>query len=300
MDLFKQRWHGRLARAFFQPKSTGETPMPPLLHLAVMAIAGFTLMIAIGAMAEDKKKEEKNEMPRLMAVAPFSVIRGSTSLVHITGLNLAEVSAVRMESTGGPITAVIKSHGKLEGEKKGDPAKVGDSQVELEINVPPDGIAESVSFILTTKTGETPPRSLVVLTAGSLIEEKEPNGGFREAQEIDRGKTVRGTISDATDVDVFKFQGKAGEKIVAEVDAARHGSPLDSLLTLYSAKGNTLASNDDSEAGADSILRAKLPADGVYYLSLSDAQGVGGAAHGYLLCLRHTEATTRPAVPAKP
>ena len=274
--------------------------MPPLLIPIVMAIGGFTLLIATGAGAEDKKKEEKKETPRMMAVAPFSVIRGTSSIVHITGLNLAEVSAVRVESAGGPVTAVIKSHGKLEGDKKGDPAKVGDSQVELEITVPADGIAENISFILTAKSGETPPRSLVVLTAGSLIEEKEPNGGFREAQEIDLGKTVRGTISDPTDVDVYKFHGKAGEKIVAEVDAARHGSRLDSLLTLYSEKGNTLVSNDDSEVGADSILRAKLPADGVYYLSLSDAQGTGSAGHGYLMYLRNTEATTRPAVPAKP
>lgn len=265
-----------------------------------VVMGGIALIHSISVAAEDKKKDEKKEVPRLIGVTPFSLLRGATTTVRITGANLADANAVRLEGEAGAIKAVIKSHGKIAGDKKGDPAKVGDSQVELEINVPADAVVEGISFILSAKGGETPPRSLVVLSPSSVIEEKEPNGGFREAQEIERGKTVRGTISDATDVDVYSFHGKAGEKIVAEVDAARHGSSLDSLLTLYSSKGNTLASNDDSEVGADSILRVKLPSDGVYYLSVSDAQGTGSPAHQYLLHFKGGEASTQPAASTKP
>ena len=108
-----------------------------------------------------------------------------------------------------------------------------------------------------------------------MIAEKEPNGGFRNAQAVPLPATVAGVIGELNDVDVFRVEGKAGRKIVAEVNAARLGSPLDSVVTLYDANGHALATNDDSDAGADSLLRATLPADGVYFLGLTDANGRG-------------------------
>ncbi len=258
-------------------------------------IATVALIFSLTAHAQDQKKEEKPEVPRVMSVTPFSVIRGQTTVLQIKGMNLSEATAVRIESASGPVVGTIKSKVKIEPNKKGVVPKGGNSQVAVEILVPLDGTADSLSLVIDTPIGETPPKPLMVFAVGSVTQEKEPNGGFREAQEIELGKPVRGTIEDVTDVDVFKFRGKAGERIVAEIVAARRGSALDSLLTLYSEKGNTIASNDDSEAGADSILKVKLPADGVYYLSLSDAQGMGSAAHCYLLTLRNAESTTRPA-----
>ena len=47
------------------------------------------------------------------------------------------------------------------------------------------------------------------------------------------------------DVDVFRFEGRAGQRVVAEVLAARLGSPVDSFLTVYDAQGRVLAANDD-------------------------------------------------------
>jgi hypothetical protein len=68
-------------------------------------------------------------------------------------------------------------------------------------------------------------------------------------------------------------------------------SPLDSVLKLTDAAGRELAFNDDSEdkgAGltthqADSRLCAVLPANGVYYLHLGEAQRRGGPEYGYRL-----------------
>ena len=93
------------------------------------------------------------------------------------------------------------------------------------------------------------------------------------------------------DWDVFRFDGRAGEEIVAEVSARRLNSPLDSLLRLTDAAGRELAVNDDAEDKgapllthqADSRLAFKLPANGAYYLHLGDAQGKGGADYAYRL-----------------
>jgi hypothetical protein len=119
-----------------------------------------------------------------------------------------------------------------------------------------------------------------------VIAEKEPNNGFREAQPLTPGQQVQGAISQKQDVDVYRFEGRAGQHVVAEVLAARYGSALDSFLTLYDGEGRVLASNDDSDGSPDSRLELRLPRDGTYYLSVLDANDEGGPAHVYRLSLR--------------
>ena len=133
----------------------------------------------------------------------------------------------------------------------------------------------------------------VAYMVGTLPEclETEPNNTPTNAQYVVPPLVVNGHIGRAGDVDVFSFNGTSGETIVAEVYARRLDSPLDSLLRLTDASGNVLAMNDDCEDKemgllthhADSYLRATLPANGMYYVWLSDAQQHGGPAYGYRL-----------------
>lgn len=121
--------------------------------------------------------------------------------------------------------------------------------------------------------------------------EREPNDGVQTAQPLSLPIVVNGRIQQGNDRDVFSFAGRRGQKIVAEVNARRLGSPLDSILRLTDAAGNRIAANDDYEDKsigllthhADSYLQVELPADGTYYLWLSDSQNHGGAAHAYRL-----------------
>ena len=121
--------------------------------------------------------------------------------------------------------------------------------------------------------------------------EQEPNNEQANAQQVTPPLIVNGRIDQPGDVDLFRFEGRAGDEIVAEVYARRLDSPLDSTLKLTDATGRQIAFNDDHEdkaAGltthhADSLLSATLPADGTYYLALGDAQHKGGPAYGYRL-----------------
>jgi hypothetical protein len=123
------------------------------------------------------------------------------------------------------------------------------------------------------------------------IREKEPNNQIEKAQKIKLPVIVNGRIGQPGDWDVFRFEGRAGDEIVAEVFARRLDSPLDSILKLTDAAGKVLAINDDHDdrgAGlvtfqADSRIDFKLPAKGTYYLQLGDTQGKGGAEYGYRL-----------------
>jgi hypothetical protein len=121
--------------------------------------------------------------------------------------------------------------------------------------------------------------------------EKEPNDTPATAQRITLPVIVNGRIDRPGDWDVFGFQGRARQTIIAEVQARRLDSPLDSVLKLTDARGKVLAYNDDQEDRgqglhthhADSLLRVTLPADGTYYLHLGDAQRQGSPAHAYRL-----------------
>ena len=123
--------------------------------------------------------------------------------------------------------------------------------------------------------------------------EREPNNQPANAQPVTLPIIVNGHIDAPGDWDVFRFQGRAGQQIVAEVYARRLDSPLDSVLKLTDEAGKQLAFNDDYQdkgAGlhthhADSLLTATLPAEGTYFLHLGDAQRQGGPAYGYRLRL---------------
>ena len=123
------------------------------------------------------------------------------------------------------------------------------------------------------------------------IREAEPDDDPERAQRIALPRIIDGTVSRPGDEDLFRFEGRAGDEVVAEVRARRLGSPLDSLLRLTDASGRVLAWNDDHEdreAGllthhADSYLRSRLPADGAHFVRLSDAQRHGGEEFAYRL-----------------
>jgi hypothetical protein len=123
------------------------------------------------------------------------------------------------------------------------------------------------------------------------VTEKGPHDRPDTAQPIALPAIVNGRIAQPDEWDVYRFEGRQGDEIVAEVYARRLGSPLDSLVKLTDAAGKQLALNDDhvdKGAGltthhADSYMRATLPGAGTYYLHVGDTQHRGGRDYGYRL-----------------
>ena len=244
----------------------------------------LTLLACAFAAAQDKPA--KKEPPKITLTLPLGVLPGSTNLIKVLGVNFTNATVLRFTAAKTPVEVKFKSNAKAEVPKDFDPKRIGDTQLEVELKLPLDTPPGPLALVVVTPEGESPPHALIVLDPAALVIEQEPNDGFRNAQEIPFSKTVQGSIQSAGDVDVFRFTGKAGDQIAAEVFAARHGSALDSILTLYDARGQILASNDDSEAGTDSLLRARLPVEGVYYLGLVDAFDRGGPLFVYHLVVR--------------
>jgi hypothetical protein len=151
-------------------------------------------------------------------------------------------------------------------------------------------------FVYRIRLGELPFVTDVFPLAGPAdglpeVLEKEPNNSPQTAQRIKLPVIVNGRIDQPGDQDVFAFEGRAGDQIVAEVYARRLSSPLDSVLRLTDAAGRQLAFNDDHDdkgAGlithqADSLISATLPANGTYYIHVGDTQHNGGPEYAYRL-----------------
>jgi len=121
--------------------------------------------------------------------------------------------------------------------------------------------------------------------------EAEPNHERSRAQPLKLPIIVNGRIDRPGDRDIFRITGRAGSTVVAEVQARRLNSPLDSLLLLTDENDKLLAANDDhvdrsaalTTHQADSRLAFQLPKDGTYLLQLEDTQQKGGRAYAYRL-----------------
>jgi hypothetical protein len=102
--------------------------------------------------------------------------------------------------------------------------------------------------------------------------------------------TIPGTICPNGDYDFYKFSGKTGDRIVADIDAMVDGSPLDSYLYLLDTDGATVLAENDDEVYAelrDPLLSYTLPRDGIYYLKLRAWKHplLGGESYTYTIRL---------------
>ncbi len=159
------------------------------------------------------------------------------------------------------------------------------------LNQPAKNAAAGTQNVTATVKGAVSNAVPFVLDSLPEAFDKEPNDAPNATQKVTLPVIVNGRIDKKGDWDVFEFQGKAGQDIVAEVMARRLDSPMDSVLKIIGPDGKTLAFNDDHEdAGngvnthhADSYATLKLPADGAYRVHLGDTVRGGGDEYGYRL-----------------
>jgi hypothetical protein len=262
--------------------------------------------------------EKKTDAMTITAVAPLAVSPGR-SIVKLVGVKVDKATGVLVgdaclapatqpttqvatgsetqpatlpatQPSADVLSVRLKDKGTVAVPKGAEAAHVGDVSIDVELNVPADMPDGDMPLVLTSPAGRSAVVLLLVKRAASIVDVKNPHNGFRDAQPIELGKWMRGTVESPGDVHVYRLTGKSGQTIVAEVLARRRCSLLDSLLVLYDERGNVLAENDDFN-GADSLLRFPLPADGTYFLSLTDADDRGNAGFPYLLSVTIAQGT---------
>lgn len=120
-------------------------------------------------------------------------------------------------------------------------------------------------------------RPFLVLPAGAPeIVEAGDISRRQTAMELPIETGVRGIV-DGQRIDWFKIAAKKGERLLVEVWAERLDSRLDARVIVTDADGRELESQNDT-FGRDPLADFTAPADGTYYIGLSDILYRGGGS----------------------
>jgi len=105
--------------------------------------------------------------------------------------------------------------------------------------------------------------------------EAGPDERSQAAATAELPAAFNGIVQRPGEVDSFRFRAAAGALWQFEVFGARLGAPIDSLISIVDAAGNTLVANDDDNTH-DSRLIFAAPRAGDYRLTITDKRGEGG------------------------
>ena len=253
--------------------------------MRILCLLVLPLALTSTTSSQDKKPPEKKDAPKVLYAVPLVATPGAKQKLALRGKNLAAVKEVKVAGADGAKLKVLGA--KAVGVPNNYPGdRVGDSEVELELELPKGTKAGAVTLTAIGPGGDSAAYTLIVRDETPAVAEKEENGGFDTAQPLTLPCAVEGTIKAERDVDVFKFDGKKGDKVTVDVQAARFGSPLDGFITVYDADRKVIGSADDVNGSPDPVLAVTLPKDGTYFIALIDAHDLGGANFGYRLVVK--------------
>jgi hypothetical protein len=255
----------------------------------------LTLASRCSGAEETKPAPPKPGPPRVLLCEPMAVEVGRLGRVALRGADLTNATRVEVLLPGGALAAELGGVESAAVPEGFDAARIGDQRLSVLLapSLVPADAGPLLTLRVTTPLGTGETRRLLQVPRGSLVGEREPNNGFRDAREVTSGQHVMGTIDSPQDVDVFAITLAAGEQLVAEVWAERLGSLLDPSLTLHAPGGAILKVQDDGPEralGRDARLTWTAKKPGRYLLSLSGVTERGGPLHAYVLSVTISKA----------
>jgi hypothetical protein len=158
----------------------------------------------------DYYRVDAGALPYITSYFPLGVPAGETTVVAVEGVNLEGIR-------------------------------------ELKIDAPKQA-AGGKTMLITLKGNAALPLNQARLVIGDLPEivEQEPNNSLAQAEEVSFPVTINGHISggakagEVSDEDYFRFHAAKGQQLTMDVEAARVGSPLDSVIEVLDAQGNAI------------------------------------------------------------
>jgi hypothetical protein len=148
-----------------------------------------------------------------------------------------------------------------------------EEEVQLPAEVDPD-------YMMYSKTQEPAPSGNPFhLVSFDNAFEVEPNDEQAKASPAPESPiALNGIIDKPGDIDYFKVPLKKGMSLELQTFAQSIGSPLDSVVNVYNEKGGGLGGNDDGggRRRLDSKFKVNIPADGNYYIRVTDHLERGG------------------------
>jgi len=258
---------------------------------ALLALVSATAAFAASTTGSEWPTGDRTTPPTINSVSPRGVPRGATTELTIDGLNLAKASAVFFSEPGVKARILrIKELPDLPDVRLGSNGGISTvdlgplpprNEVTLELDVSPDADIGPVDFRLQTPLGTSPRGRFLIEPYYGESADREPNDTPDEAVEVFTPAILVGTISKPGDVDYYKVTVTAGEQLVFENGAAKLGSALQPVLSIYDA-GQNLMQQYGLEGGRSAQYFAhKFDKAGLYYIKVEDFEKEGNDRHFY-------------------
>jgi len=243
------------------------------------------LAVAMGfaTVALSQQPQTLAPQPRIQSVFPIGAKLGTTVDVVVLGTDLDDATGLLFSHPGitGKYLPPPADPEPPKDPKKKDapPAKMNKkaplpTEAKFQIAVAASVPLGSYDVRVVNKWGVSNPR-LFIVGDRPEINEKEPNNDVPEAQKIELGTTINGTISSAIDVDYSSFVGKAGQRVILSCATSSIDSRAKPMIEIYNGEGKRIGSNRNYD-GADALADVLLPADGEYIVRLSEFAYIGG------------------------
>ncbi|MEM7260974.1 MAG: PPC domain-containing protein [Planctomycetota bacterium] len=206
--------------------------------------------------------------PELRQIFPRGGQRGTAVDVRMFGERLFDAAEIIFHHPG--ITAST-------------PTVIDGTKIDVRLSIASDCRLGEHAVRVRTRSGIS---SFFTFWVGPYptVEEVEPNSEFLAPQPISLGVTVAGVITNE-DVDYYRVEAKAGERLAAEVEGMRLGSVIfDPYLAILDVNRFELIACDDSALLLqDPTVSVVVPKDGEYIVAVRSASFRGSKRHFYRL-----------------
>lgn len=148
---------------------------------------------------------------------------------------------------------------------------------------------DAYPLVVSNDQGSSPSPNFIRVQDMPNVVEQEPNNSFKESTVGALPGAFCGFVGEPGDTDFFSFEAKKDQTVSIQLFARKIlRSELDGVINVYNAAGSRVGGNDDS-GGPDSRLDYKIPADGVYHVSVNDHLRNGGPGYAYRLEVKLVE-----------
>jgi hypothetical protein len=237
-------------------------------------------------------------LPRLARVTPPGGSRGTTVEVEFSGRHLEQPKDVLFYEPGIKAEAVEMLETAV-GPNGGKPLRVEPgTRVRVRLKIDADCPLGPHGVRLVTADGLTEYHRFFVgpfpTVEEAEVPQKQRNDKRETAKDVPANSTVIGRLNEPSDVDMYRIEVKRGQRVSAEIEAARIGVERgipDLHLAVYDPDGKKLASADDSALFVqDPVVSVLAPRDGPHYVEVRHSM-YNGSADPYRL---HVGTFSRP------
>ena len=241
-------------------------------HLLGPLVLGAVIVCAGGTTCADGAK------PEVKSTSVMGLRVGRTTMMTVYGENLAPKE---LAVNKPPVTARLLGSRPTDGKLK---AK-GSRQVTVEVTVPATCPLDTFDLTIVQVDGSKVTIPLpIVMDAAAELTVKKPAGTFETAMQVPGTSVAIVGVLDNDTPDVFRLEAKTGEVWEISLLTGRAGSILDSVLRVRDSKHLSYALSV-GEKKKDRHITFRAPADGAYYVEITEAEAKGGAGYDYRLTI---------------